>query len=137
MEITISTTRQITCDQFIDVLQRSTLSERRPIEDRSCMQAMLEHGNLLATAWDGDLLVGVSRSLTDFHYACYLSDLAVDAKYQKSGIGKKLIDATQQRLGTHCKIILLAAPAAREYYPKIGLTRHDSAWTLAREQKLR
>lgn len=123
-----------TCDrclseeQFIDVLVRSTLGERRPIGDRGRIKAMLRHANLLCTAWEGDLLVGVARSLTDFEYCCYLSDLAVDVRYQGKGIGTELIRLTQSRLHAEAKLILLAAPKAREYYPKIGMTRHDSAW---------
>jgi GNAT superfamily N-acetyltransferase len=76
---------------------------------------------LLVTAWDGDKLVGVARSMTDFHYACYLSDLAVDQDYQRQGIGKQLQILTQQQLGRYCKLILIAAPAANAYYGRIGL----------------
>src|SRR5579862_5867795 len=104
--------RKITSAQFIDVLRRSTLAERRPVHDSERISDMLAHANLVCTAWDGDLLVGVSRSLTDFSYCCYVSDLAVDVSYQKSGIGKKLIELTQSRLHPQSKIILLAAPKA-------------------------
>jgi predicted N-acetyltransferase YhbS len=95
------------------------------------MEAMLRHANLLCTAWDGDRLVGVARSVTDFEYCCYLSDLAVDESYQKRGIGKQLIRLTQSKLGEQAKIILLAAPKAERYYPKIGFESHRSAWVLA------
>ena len=64
-------------DKVIDLYAASTLGERRPIDDRSRMAAMLKNANLVVTAWDGDLLVGISRSLSDFSYATYLSDLAV------------------------------------------------------------
>jgi GNAT superfamily N-acetyltransferase len=127
---------RITVDEFIDVLNRSTLGERRPIDDRECITGMLENANLLVTAWDEQKLVGVSRSLTDFHYACYLSDLAVDLDYQKEGIGKRLIALTQEQLGPRCKIILLAAPAAVNYYPHIGFEHHPQAWILSREVTL-
>ncbi len=55
---------------------------------------MLDNANLTATAWDGDKLIGVARSSTDFAFYCYLSDLAVDESYQRSGIGKMLITIT-------------------------------------------
>ena len=90
---------------------------------------MLEYADLLCTAWADDLLVGVARSVTDFSYCCYLSDLAVDVAYQKVGIGVELIRLTQSRLHPRCTIILLAAPKAEDYYPKIGMTQHRSAWT--------
>lgn len=111
----------VAVEQFIDVLRRSTLGERRPIDDRECMEGMVNNSNLLVTAWDGEQLVGVARSMTDFHYACYLSDLAVDQDYQRQGIGKQLQILTQQQLGRHCKLILIAAPAANAYYGRIGL----------------
>ncbi len=104
--------------------------------DRKCMAAMLQHANLLCTAWDGEKLVGVARSVTDFEYCCYLSDLAVDEKYQKQGIGRELIRQTQSKLGDKAKIILLSAPKASDYYPKIGFDLHPSAWILPAERKL-
>ena len=120
--------RKITIEEFIDVLKRSTLAERRPVEDRKRMASMLAHANLTCTAWDGGLLVGVARSLTDFDFCCYLSDLAVDVACQKQGIGKELIRLTRSRLHPQCKLILLAAPKAEGYYPKIGFMPHRSAW---------
>ncbi|MDB6060040.1 MAG: family acetyltransferase [Verrucomicrobiaceae bacterium] len=123
--------------QFRDVLVRSTLGERRPIDDAQCLQGMLQHADIVATAWDGNKLIGVSRSLTDWNYACYLSDLAVDVAHQRRGIGKRLIDLTQQQLGPLCKIILLAAPAAKEYYEKIGFDHNPRVWMLDRTQRTR
>jgi ribosomal protein S18 acetylase RimI-like enzyme len=122
--------RPITLEQFRDVLVRSTLGERRPIDNDECLQGMIANTDIMATAWDGDKLVGVSRSLTDWHYSCYLADLAVDVAYQRDGIGKRLIDLTQRQLGPLCKIILLAAPAANEYYPRIGFEHNPRAWML-------
>jgi GNAT superfamily N-acetyltransferase len=95
MDLRYDASRQISADEFIDLLKRSTLAERRPIEDRKCIEAMLRHADLLCTAWHGDTLVGVARSVTDFEYCCYLSDLAVDEAYQKKGIGKELIKLTE------------------------------------------
>lgn len=130
MTIEYDNQRIIESGAFVDILRRSGLSERRPVDDAACIKSMLDHGNLLCTAWDGDKLVGVARSVTDFSYCCYLSDLAVDKAYQKQGIGKGLIRATRARLGSGAILILLAAPAARGYYPQIGFERHDSAWIL-------
>ena len=120
----------ITVAQFRDLLIRSTLGERRPIHDEAALAAMLEHANLLVTAWNGDQLIGAARSLTDFSFCCYLSDLAVDTAHQRLGIGKTLIERLRAQLQPSCKLILLSAPAATEYYPKIGFARHESAWIL-------
>ena len=136
MNILYETSRQISPAEFIDLLQRSTLAERRPIDQPACIQAMLQHANLLGTAWDGDKLVGVARSVTDFEYCCYLSDLAVDETYQKQGIGKALIKLTQSKLGTLAKLILLSAPKAETYYPKLGFAPHRSAWILPANQPI-
>lgn len=123
-------------DEFIDVLVSSTLAERRPVEDRDCITGMLENANLVVTARYENKLVGIARSITDFHYACYLSDIAVDRAHQNSGIGKQLIAHTQQQLRVRCKLILLSAPGATDYYPKIGFSQHPQAWVLAEGQSL-
>jgi ribosomal protein S18 acetylase RimI-like enzyme len=120
----------ISADQFIDVLNRSTLGQRRPIDDRQCIEGMVRNANLTVTAWDGTTLIGVSRSVTDFHYACYLSDLAVDVAYQRSGIGRELIRRTQQEVGPRCTIRLIAAPASADYYAKVGFVQNHKCWEL-------
>lgn len=117
-------------DRFIELYRSSTLAERRPADDRDVMRQMMENADLTITAWDGDMLVGISRSLTDFGYAAYLSDLAVAGSYQGRGIGKRLIEETRAALGPKCRIVLLAAPAANEYYPKLGFTHNPRAWVL-------
>ncbi len=130
MKIQYEHSRKISEAEFVDLLNRSTLGERRPVDDLNCIQAMLRHANLLCTAWDGGKLVGVARSVTDFEFCCYLSDLAVDEAYQRQGIGRELIRLTQSRLGRKAKIILLAAPKATHYYPKLGFEAHPSAWLM-------
>jgi predicted N-acetyltransferase YhbS len=117
--------------EFIDVLIRSTLAERRPIREARTVAAMLEHASLIVTARAGTELVGVSRALTDFAFCTYLSDLAVDEAYQRRGIGRELIRLTHEHAGRHTTLILLAAPKARDYYPHVGLTRHESCWILS------
>ena len=120
----------ITAEEAIDLYKRSTLGERRPIHNVQTFEAMLKNANLTITAWDGEKLVGISRSLTDFAYVAYLADLAVDEQYQRSGIGKQLIEETKERLGPECMIVLLAAPKANEYYEHIGFEHNPRAWTL-------
>ena len=100
------------------------------------MRQMLANANLVITAWDEELMVGISRSITDFVYATYLSDLAVRESYQRAGIGKELIRRTQEA-GGEARVILLSAPAAAEYYPRIGMTQHHSAWMLGPDERLR
>ncbi|AYB30133.1 GNAT family N-acetyltransferase [Chryseolinea soli] len=132
-EITYRSNIKLTAEAFIDLLKRSTLAERRPVDSRQRIQSMLDHGNVLVTAWSGDTLVGVSRALTDFSFCCYLSDLAVDEAFQKQGIGKRLIDETHKVSGENTALILLAAPAAQEYYPKIGMQRFEHCFMIPRK----
>ena len=127
---------KITPGQLVDILERSGLAERRPVEDAVCIAGMVANGNLTVTAWNGDALVGIARSVTDFYYCCYLSDLAVDRDYQRQGIGRELIARTQAELGQRCTIILLSAPKAVDYYPRIGLERHPQAWVLERKRQI-
>jgi predicted N-acetyltransferase YhbS len=117
-------------DQVIELYRASTLGERRPVDERERMEKMLRNANLVITAWDGELLVGISRSLTDFAYATYLSDLAVRLSYQRQGIGKELVRRTKEESGPGATVILLSAPKAVDYYPHIGMTHHPQAWIL-------
>jgi GNAT superfamily N-acetyltransferase len=115
---------------FIDVFRRSTLGERRPVHDARIMAAMLQHADVLISAWSGPVLVGIARTLTDFHYVAYLADLAVDVEFQRQGIGKELIVRTKAALAPSCMVTLLAAPKANDYYPKLGFVHNPRAWTL-------
>ena len=128
--------RPVSLDEFRDLLIRSTLSERRPIDDSACLQGMLDNSDIIGTCWLGERLIGIARSVTDYHYCCYLSDLAVDRDFQSQGVGSQLISLTQGKLGPKCKIVLLSAPAASQYYPHIGFQQHSSAWVLPRDQKI-
>jgi len=132
MSIEYKINEPINTDQFIELLRNSTLGERRPVDDHVCMKGMISNSNLTVSAWDGKNLVGISRCMTDFHYACYLSDLAVNETYQKSGVGKELQRLTQNQLGPKCKLILIAAPAANSYYEHIGFTNNERCWVLER-----
>ena len=137
MNLRYETSQTVSTGEFVDLLRRSTLAERRPVHDPKCIQAMLQHANLICTAWDEATLVGIARSLTDFEFCCYLSDLAVDVDYQKKGVGRRLIELTRSKLGANAKIILLAAPKAETYYPKLGFAAHPSARILPANQRPR
>ena len=106
----------------------------RPTTDKERIQKMYEHSNLVVTAWDGTKLVGVSRSITDWAWSCYLADLAVSPAYKKSGIGKKLIDLTREKVGEQVMILLLSVPTAMTYYPKVGFTKEDRAFAIFRTE---
>ncbi len=127
--ITYQIENDLKAKEFIQILVHSTLGERRPVDEIERIEKMLEHGNLIITAREAGKLIGVSRSLTDFAFCTYLSDLAVHEDYQKRGIGKELI--RQTKLATpQAKLILLAAPKAVNYYPKTGMKQFGYCFLL-------
>lgn len=128
--IVYRTGNDLDLDAVIELYEASTLGERRPVDDRERMAAMLKYANLVITAWDEDLMVGISRSISDFSYITYLSDLAVRVSHQKKGIGKELMRRTQDAGGPKTTLLLLSAPAAVDYYPHVGFTHHPQAWLL-------
>lgn len=130
MNINYQINPTLSTKEFINILNRSTLGERRPVDDLECIENMIKNADIIVTAVIDDKIVGVARAVTDFSYCCYLSDLAVDADFQHQGIGKMLIRNVREQLGSKCKMILLSAPAAVGYYPKIGFTQHPSAWII-------
>lgn len=132
MGVVYSSEATLSADEFIDLLVRSTLAERRPIHDIKTISEMLANASIIITARIDGRLVGISRALSDFSFCTYLSDLAVDVDYQHQGIGRRLISRTHEEAGRHTMLILVAAPKARDYYPHIGLRQHDSCWVIDR-----
>jgi ribosomal protein S18 acetylase RimI-like enzyme len=128
--ILYQTGNQLDLDQVIELYRASTLGERRPVDDRDRMGKMLANANLVITAWDDLSLVGIARSVTDFCYTTYLADLAVRVSHQRQGIGRELIRRTQAECTPQTRLVLLSAPQAVAYYPRVGFTRHDQCWQL-------
>jgi len=122
----------LTVAELADVFHRSGI--RRPVDDLPRIAQMIQRADLIITARDGERLVGVARSLTDFCFACYLSDLAVDSGYQRQGIGRELVKKTRDAIGDGTVLLLIAAPEANEYYPKIGFEKMDRAWWINRKR---
>jgi hypothetical protein len=119
-----------------ELYRASTLAERRPVEDRDRFAAMLRNANLVITAWENALLVGISRAVSDFSYATYLSDLAVRVSHQRQGSRPRIDSAARKAAAPQATLILLAAPAAQEYYPYIGFTHHPQAWVLRAKDRI-
>ena len=132
MEIVYAEEPGLAGEAFVDLLRRSTLAERRPVDEPGRIADMLRHADIVLTARAGGALVGVSRAITDFSYCCYLSDLAVDAAWQRRGIGRELIRRTHAAAGPGTMLLLLSAPAAMDYYRHIGLQPVANGWTIAR-----
>ncbi|MCE9537956.1 MAG: GNAT family N-acetyltransferase [Bacteroidetes bacterium] len=131
MEIQFRTNEKVTAEAVIEVFKSSGIN--RPVDDVKRMQTMLDNSNLVVTAWKGMELIGISRSVTDYSYCCYLSDLAVKKEYQKFGIGKTLIDITQQAIGDQTMLLLLSTTSAMEYYPKVGFEKVENGYIIKRK----
>jgi predicted N-acetyltransferase YhbS len=120
----------ITVEEVIAVFESSGIN--RPTSDLQRIEQMIRKANLTITAWHGEKLIGIARSVTDYSYCCYLSDLAVSHEFQKQGVGKKLVELTKQEVGDQVMLLLLAAPSAMDYYPKIGLKKLENAFAILR-----
>jgi len=127
MSINYQVNPTISVQDLISILKKSTLGLRRPLADLEAMESMLAHANFYIGAYENGQLVGLARAMTDFVYTTYLADLAVDEKYQHQGIGKELIKILKINI-PRAKLILLAAPAAEAYYPKIGMQNHPHCY---------
>ncbi|MCL9804952.1 GNAT family N-acetyltransferase [Flavobacterium amniphilum] len=130
MDIRYSFDEKPTADQIIELYDDAGLP--RPTHDKERIQKMYDNSNLIVTAWDGDVLVGVSRSITDWVWSCYLSDLAVRSEYKKEGIGRQLINLTREKVGEESIVLLLSVPSAMEYYPKVGFEKQESSFIINR-----
>jgi ribosomal protein S18 acetylase RimI-like enzyme len=129
MEYKVGTIPEL--EQILSLYKSSGI--RRPIADETRIQNMYGHSNLVVTAWDGASLVGIARSLTDYCYACYLSDLAVEKAYQGAGVGKKLVEITLEAIGDQTSLILLSAPSAIGYYPRLGFEKIENGFIIHRK----
>jgi predicted N-acetyltransferase YhbS len=128
------TDRPVDVAAFKDILDRSGLGVRRPVGDPDRLAKMLQAYNLVVTAWEGDLLVGIATCWTDYAHSAYLADLAVDATRQRSGIGRELVYLARDTVGPQVTLILLSAPAAVDYYPKIGMERFEHCFIFRRSK---
>lgn len=130
MTIEYRTDAALEVDQVIALYKSSTLGARRPVDKPDVFQGMIANANIVITAWDKEKLVGIARALSDLVYVTYLADLVVHENYQQQGIGKQLIDLTQAQAAPDCMLVLLSAPQANDYYPKLGFTHNPRAWML-------
>lgn len=135
MQIQYRSDVPISVEQMIDLYNRSTLGERRPVHRKDIFSKMKNNADVIITAWAGNELVGIARTLTDFTYIAYLADLAVDEAWQHKGIGRQLIEETQKQLEPTCHIVLFAAPKAHAYYPKVGFTANTRGWSKPSPEK--
>jgi ribosomal protein S18 acetylase RimI-like enzyme len=117
-------------DKIIELYKSSGMP--RPTGDKERIIKMYDNSNLVISAWDNDRLAGIVRAITDCVWYMFLADLAVNPEYKEIGIGTKLIELTKEKVGEQTSIILLSVPTAMEYYPKVGFTKDDRAFSISR-----
>jgi ribosomal protein S18 acetylase RimI-like enzyme len=132
IDITYKLNASVTPDELSKVFKASGI--RRPSDDLTRLQRMIDNADITLTAWDQQKLVGVARAITDYSHCCYLSDLAVDKAYQSQGIGKELVRILQEQLGEEVTLVLLASPIAMEYYPRIGFEKAENGFRILRKK---
>lgn len=130
MNITYKINAPLEAAEVAEIFKSSGI--KRPVDDLNRISKMIANADVLVSAWDGENPVGIARAITDDVYCCYLSDLAVRMDYQKMGIGKELVNVLKGHLGEEVMLLLLAAPSAMEYYPKIGFNKLDCAYIIER-----
>ncbi len=131
MMITYKINTQLNTSAIIRVFNASGIT--RPTQDVNRIEKMFANANLIVSAWHQEILIGLARGLTDHSYCCYLSDLAVDKKYQDQGIGSALLKQVREALNPEISLILLSAPSAMTYYPKVGFAAAENAFIIKRE----
>lgn len=131
MQIQFRVNEKLNAQAVIEVFKSSGIV--RPIDDEKRIQAMLDNSNLIVSAWNGNELIGIARSVTDYNYCCYLSDLAIKKGHQKFGIGKTLIELTQEAVGVNTMLLLLSNSSAMEYYPKVGFEKVENGYIIKRK----
>ncbi len=132
MQLSYYVNASVTAQEVADVFESSGI--KRPISDLARIQQMIDAAPLLISVREDNKLVGIARSLTDFCYCCYLSDLAVRKEYQSAEIGRELIEQTKKEIGDSCSLVLLSAPNAMDYYPRVGLTPAHHAFYSPRKK---
>lgn len=130
--ITYLVNKSLQASEVAEVFKSSGI--KRPHEDLERIQRMIDNADITISAWDDDKLIGIARALTDYSYCCYLSDLAVDLNYQHQGIGKALVQKLQEVLGDETSLVLLSAPGAVDFYPRIGFEKSERAFVIARKK---
>jgi N-acetylglutamate synthase-like GNAT family acetyltransferase len=132
MDIVYKHDEVVTGEQVAELFRKSGI--KRPVDDVDRIQRMIQNADVIISAWHEDKLVGIARAITDFCYCCYLSDLAVDKEYQKNGVGKRLVELTQEKIGEEVSLVLLSSPVAMEFYPHIGFEKSDKSFVIPRKK---
>ncbi|KGR84358.1 GNAT family N-acetyltransferase [Lysinibacillus odysseyi] len=95
-------------------------------------QALLQSLDVIS-AWDGDQLVGLIRTVGDGLTILYIQDILVLDAYQNQGIASKLLQMVLQKHETVRQKVLLTeeAPDVRHFYEKNGFESCDKGSVVA------
>jgi GNAT superfamily N-acetyltransferase len=93
--------------------------------DPGTLASAIRGSSFVATArTEGGGLVGLARAVSDDATICYLQDILVDPAFQKSGVGRALLQAVQKRYGHVRQMVLITdnKPEQRAFYETLGFT---------------
>ncbi len=120
--ITFSEKKNLDPAKLVRLYQQAPWTKGRTLEDA---REMLRHTDVAVTAWDGDLLVGFGRVLTDYVYRATIWDVIVDKTYQRRGVGANVI----QRILTHPRLkkveLFWLCTRMPGFYEKLGFSSKE------------
>lgn len=82
-------------------------------------QGLGRQGYVVA-AYDGPMLIGLARAVTDGFHDTYLTEIAVRPTYQKKGIGRNMMATILKRFG-HTSLYVTSSAQVGDFFSKCGL----------------
>ena len=120
---------RLTAEEYIDFLKRTDLGSQYPRERfRERIARLLENASVsLAARNEEGRLIGVLLGLTDFAYWLYVTDLGVDRRYERQGIGRGLMEQALALSGGEkdIAVYLVANEKAVPFYEKLGMKKAE------------
>ena len=120
---------RLTAEEYIGFLKRTDLGSQYPRERfRERIARLLENASVsLAARNEEGLLIGVLLGLTDFAYWLYVTDLGVDRRYERQGIGRSLMKQALALSGGEkdIAVYLVANEKAIPFYERLGMKKAE------------
>jgi len=120
--ITFAEKKDLDPTKLVRLYHQAPWAKGRTLEDA---REMLRHTDVAVTAWDGDLLIGFGRVLTDYVYRATIWDVIVDKAYQRQGIGADIV----QRILNHPRLkkveLFWLCTRMPGFYEKLGFSSKE------------
>ena len=127
---------RLTPEEYISFLTRTDLGSQYPLERfEERIAKLVKNASISLTARsDAGELIGICFGITDFAYWLFITDLGIDRRYVRQGIGKQLMQRALDLAGGEKDIIMYtcANENAVGFYEKLGMKRPDDVFMLNR-----